>query len=128
MVCLNKATYEDNEEWFMDSGSSCHMTGMTSLFLSFLDIDTDCYVGSRTNNRHAIKGFGYVIFQVDSGRFFGIEHMLYVWDLKVNITLNCNFWIWRICSCIPGCPSTCVFKGSYSRYKNSTWCSQGEVI
>jgi hypothetical protein len=85
MVGLNRVTYEDIEEWFMDSGSSHHMTGMRSIFLTFSEIDTDFYVGSGTNTRQAIKGYGYVRFQLESGGFMGIEHMLYVPYLKVNL-------------------------------------------
>jgi hypothetical protein len=32
---LNNVTYEDIEVWFMDSGSSRHMTGMRSIFPNF---------------------------------------------------------------------------------------------
>jgi hypothetical protein len=51
MVGLGKVIYEDIEEWFMDSGSSLHMTGMRSIFLDFLESEIDCFVGSGTNTR-----------------------------------------------------------------------------
>jgi hypothetical protein len=91
MVGLGKVIYEDIEEWFMDSGSSRHMTGMRSIFLTFSESDTDCFVGSGTNTRQAIKGYGYVRFQLESGGFMGIEHMLYVPDLKVNLLSVASF-------------------------------------
>jgi hypothetical protein len=88
---LGKVIYEDIEEWFMDSGSSHHMTRMRSIFLTFSESDTDCYVGSGTNTRQAIRGYGYVRFQLESGGFMGIEHMLYVPYLKGKPTLSCKF-------------------------------------
>jgi hypothetical protein len=91
MVGLGKVIYEDIEEWFVDSGSSRHMTGMRSVFLTFSEIDTDCYVGSGTNTRKAIRGYGYVRFQLRSGGFLGIENMLYVPDLKVNLLSVVSF-------------------------------------
>jgi hypothetical protein len=85
MACLSSIVYEDIEVWFMDSGSSHHMTGMRSIFLTFSEIDIDCYVGSGTNTRHAVRGVGYVRFQLESGGFMGIEQMLFVPELKVNL-------------------------------------------
>jgi hypothetical protein len=91
MVGLDKETYEDIEIWFVDSGSSLHMNGMRSIFFNFSEIDTYCYVGSRTNTRQAIKGHGYVRFHLESGGFIGIEHMFYVTDLKVNLLSVASF-------------------------------------
>jgi hypothetical protein len=85
MSGINSVTYEDIKVWFMDSGSSHHMIGMRSIFLPFSKIDIDCYVGSRTNTGQAIRGFGYVRFQLESGGFMGIKHILYVPYLKVNL-------------------------------------------
>jgi hypothetical protein len=59
MTCLSgngSLVYEDIEVWFVDSGSSSHMMGMRSVFLSFSEIDSDCYVGCGTSTRHAVKG------------------------------------------------------------------------
>ena len=59
---LNSVMYEDIEVWFMDSGSSGHMTWMRSIFLTFSEIETNFYVGSSTNTRKAVRGVGYVRF------------------------------------------------------------------
>jgi hypothetical protein len=69
----------------MDSGSSHHMIGMRSIFLTFSKIEIDCYVGFGTNTEQAIRGFGYVRFQLESREFMGINHILYVLYLKVNL-------------------------------------------
>ena len=63
---IGKVIYEDIEECFMDSGSYFRMTGMRSIFLNFSGSDTDCYVGSGTNTKQAIKGYGYVRFHLES--------------------------------------------------------------
>jgi hypothetical protein len=91
MVGLNKVTYEDIKVWFVDSGSSHHMNGMRSIFMTFSDIDIYFYVGSRTNIRQIITWYGYVRFHLKLGGFLGIENMLYVPDLKVNLLLVASF-------------------------------------
>jgi hypothetical protein len=75
----------------VDSVSSHHMTGMRSLFLMFSENDTNCYVGSGTNTRQAIRRYGYVRFQIKSGGFMGIEHMLYAIYFKENLLLIAEF-------------------------------------
>jgi hypothetical protein len=57
---LGKVIYEDIKEWFVDSGSSFHMTGMRSILLNFSKSNTDFFVGSGTNTKQAIRGYGYV--------------------------------------------------------------------
>jgi hypothetical protein len=86
MACLNSIVYEDIEVWFMDNGSSCHMTRMRSIFLTFSEIDIGYYVGSWTNTRQAVRGVGHVRFQLESGGFLGIEQMLYVLSPILGIT------------------------------------------
>jgi hypothetical protein len=62
MVSLGKMIYEYIEEWFMDNGSSCHMTQMRSICLNLSKSNTNCYVGSGSNTRQAIRGYVYVRF------------------------------------------------------------------
>jgi hypothetical protein len=46
----NFAELEDIKAWFVDSGSSHHMTGMRLVFLSVSKTGSDCHVksGART--------------------------------------------------------------------------------
>jgi hypothetical protein len=53
---------EDSGAWFVDSGSSRHMTGMRSMFLSVSKKDSDCYVKSGMHTMHVVKGVGCVRF------------------------------------------------------------------
>jgi hypothetical protein len=91
MVGLGKVIYEDMKGWFVESGSSRHMTRMRSIFWNFSESNTDCYVGSGTNTRKAIRRYGYVRYRLKSGGFLGMEHMLYVPDLKVNLLSVATF-------------------------------------
>jgi hypothetical protein len=91
MVGLGKVIYEDIEELFVDSGSSRHMTRMRSTFFTFSEYDMDLFMGSRTNTRQAIRGYGYIRFHLKSGGFLGIKYKLYAPDLKVNLLSVTSF-------------------------------------
>jgi hypothetical protein len=54
------AEFGDIGLWFVESGASRHMMGMRSVFLSFSEIDLDCYVGCGVSTKHAVKGVGCV--------------------------------------------------------------------
>jgi len=56
------AKLEDSGAWFVDSWSSCHMTRMRSVFLSVLEMGSDCHVKNGARTRHAVKGVGCVRF------------------------------------------------------------------
>jgi len=62
MACLSSIVHEDIEVWFVYTGLSRHMTRMMSIFLTFSEINKDCYVRYGTNTRHAVTRFGCVIF------------------------------------------------------------------
>jgi hypothetical protein len=71
--------------WFVDSGASRHMTRIRSVFLSFLEIDSDCYVGCGASTRHAVKGVGCVRFQLEPRGFLELVEVLFVPELPVNL-------------------------------------------
>jgi hypothetical protein len=56
------AGYEDIGAWFVDNGSSRHMTGMRSMFLSVLETNSDLHVRSGASTMHTVKGVGCVRF------------------------------------------------------------------
>jgi hypothetical protein len=62
MVGLVKVIYGYIKEWFVDNGSSHHMTRIRLVFLNFSESDIDCFVGSGTNTKQTIRGYGYVRF------------------------------------------------------------------
>lgn len=88
MSCLSSSgnvVYEDIRAWIVDNGSSSHMTGMRSMFLSFLEIDSDCHVGCGSSTTHAVNGVGCVKFQPESRGSLEVVEMLFVPELKVNL-------------------------------------------
>jgi hypothetical protein len=58
---------EDNGAWFVDNGSSHHMTEMRSVFLSVSETGSDLHVQSGVHTMHVVKGVGCVRFQLESG-------------------------------------------------------------
>jgi hypothetical protein len=79
------AEFEDSGAWFVDSGSSRHMTGMRSVFLSVSETGSDCHVKNGARTRHAVKGVGCVRFQLESGVSLEVDEVMYVPELKVNL-------------------------------------------
>jgi hypothetical protein len=56
------AKLEDIGAWFVDNGSSRHMTGMRSVFCSVSAMGSDLHVSSGASTMHAVKGVGCVRF------------------------------------------------------------------
>jgi hypothetical protein len=79
------AELEESGAWFMDNGSSRHMTGMRSVFLSVSKKDSYCYVKSGMHTMHAVKGVGCVRVQLESGVSLEVAGVMYVLGLKVNL-------------------------------------------
>jgi hypothetical protein len=77
--------FEDSGAWFVDNGSSRHMTGMRSVFLSVSKTSSDRHVKSGVHTRHAVKGVRCVRFQLDSGVSLEVDEVMYVPKLKVNL-------------------------------------------
>jgi hypothetical protein len=77
----------DIDAWFVDSGASRHMTRMRSVFLSFSEIDSDCYVGCGASTKHVlvVRGVGCVRFQLESRGFLELVEVLFVPELPVNL-------------------------------------------
>jgi hypothetical protein len=67
-----------------DSGSSRHITGIRSVFLSVSETGSDSHVGSGVGTMHAVKGIGRVRFQLESSGSLEVVEVMYVPELKVN--------------------------------------------
>jgi hypothetical protein len=76
--------FEDIESWFVDSGSSRHMTGLRSVFLDLTEIDSDCRVNCGASPQLAVKGVGRVRFQLESGGLLEVSEVLYIPELTTN--------------------------------------------
>ena len=78
------AKLEDSGAWFVYIGSSRHMTGMRSVFLSVSETGSYLHVGSGVSTMHAMKGVGCVRFQLESSGSLEVAGVMYVPELKDN--------------------------------------------
>jgi hypothetical protein len=76
--------FEDIESWFVDSRSSRHMTGLRSVFLDLIEIDSDCRVNYGVGPQLAVKGVGRVRFQLELGGLLEVGKVLYITELTIN--------------------------------------------
>jgi hypothetical protein len=74
------AELKDSGVWFLESGSSRHMTGMRLVFLSDSETGSDSRVGSGAGTMHAVKGVECVRFQLESGGSLEVARVMYVPD------------------------------------------------
>jgi hypothetical protein len=65
LSCSDSAVFGDIGTWIVDSGSSLHMKGTSSMFLSVLEIDSDFHVDYGTSTMHVVNGVGCVKFQLE---------------------------------------------------------------
>jgi hypothetical protein len=87
------AELEDIGAWIMDNGSSRHMTGMRSIFLSVSEMGSDLRVRCGASTMHALKGVGCIRFQLESSGSLEVVEVLFVPELKVNCS---QYQFWRI--------------------------------
>jgi len=69
----------------LEHGSSRHMIGMRSMFLSVSETGSDFHVGSASSTMNAVKGVGCVRFQLESGCSLEVAKVLFVPELKVSL-------------------------------------------
>lgn len=74
-----------NGSWFIDSGSSCHMTGMYHIFRNIIETNPDRMVESEGGTTCSVRGFGRVRFQVQQGELLDQDGVLFVLGLSVNL-------------------------------------------
>jgi hypothetical protein len=70
---------------FVDSCASHHMMGSRDLFTSISEVDSEMHVECSVDTKHAVKGVGTVLFQLESGGSLKVADVLYVPKLKMNL-------------------------------------------
>lgn len=70
---------------------SHHVTRVREILLSFIEIDSNCYVALGDKTIHEVRGIRTIGFQLELGGFLVIEHMLYVLELSVNVLSFLSF-------------------------------------
>ncbi|KAG5460218.1 MAG: hypothetical protein BJ554DRAFT_7759, partial [Olpidium bornovanus] len=81
-----KATIEGRcleDEWIVDSGASCHMSGNRRYFTSFIPLDSQAAVELGDNTQLGVEGHGAVHLALKSGKQVLLQHVLFVpWQTK----------------------------------------------
>jgi hypothetical protein len=71
--------------WLIDSGATCHMTKAQELFESFTESYSNMHVELGMGTKHAMKGFGTVSFQIESGGVSRVTDLLWVQELRRSV-------------------------------------------
>ena len=71
--------------WIVDSGASCHMTGIWRIFLIITETDPDRQVVNEGGMAQAVRGVGRVRFQLEFGGFLELDGVLFVPGLRVKL-------------------------------------------
>ena len=74
-----------NDAWYIDNGTSCHMTGVYEIFTSLAERDMrlDIELGDNTNYNAA--GLGTIAFRKGLDDLLEVKDVLYVPGLKKNL-------------------------------------------
>jgi len=84
-VPRNKGDEEKNDEWCFDIGCSNHMTGKNSWFFE-IDDPVNRKIWFAYNNIVSTKGIGKVMIHIKDGKIACITDVLYVPNMKSNLT------------------------------------------
>jgi len=71
--------------WFIDSGTSCHMTGVREHFTSLLEDDVDLTVVLGDNSKVNAAGVGTISFSRELLPLLKVTYVLYVSGLKKSL-------------------------------------------
>jgi hypothetical protein len=71
--------------WIVDSGASCHMTGIWRVFLIITETGSDRLVESEGGMARAVGVVGKVRFPLKYGGFLELDGVLFVPGLRVNL-------------------------------------------
>ena len=83
-VHLRRVSSEQEQQWYLDSGASNHMTGSKAAF-SELDDDVTGTVKFGDGSRVAIQGRGTIIFRCQNGEHHTLMDVYYIPQLRSSI-------------------------------------------
>lgn len=84
IACLSSSIA--NKVWYIDSGASCHMTGVRECFDTKLEEKKlDFYIELRDNAKYHATGISTVKFQRESDKPLLVEDVLYVPGMTKNL-------------------------------------------
>jgi hypothetical protein len=73
------------DAWLIDNEATYHMIGAQEVFKSFTESDSEMHVEFGMGTMHALKGFGIVSFQMESGGTMRVHYVLWVPELKRSV-------------------------------------------
>jgi hypothetical protein len=71
--------------WYLDSGTSFHMTGDKESFIDLEEKDLRMHIEMDDDGRYSEIGIGTITFQRDSGKPFKLKNVMHVPSLKKNL-------------------------------------------
>lgn len=76
---------EDTKEWWMDTGSTCHVCLDQNLFSSYHPVDNgeEIFMGNSSTSK--VVGKGNVILKMTSGKKLTLNDVLHVPDIRKNL-------------------------------------------
>jgi hypothetical protein len=71
--------------WYLDSGTSFHMTGDKELFSDLEEKDLKMHIKMGDDGRYSATRIGNITFQRESGKPFQLKYVMHVPGLKKNL-------------------------------------------
>jgi hypothetical protein len=82
---VSSGGFGGDNKWIVDSGSSCHMTGIWRVFLIITNKVHDWQVESEGGMNGVLCGVGRVRFRLKYGGILEFDGVLFVPGLRVNL-------------------------------------------
>jgi hypothetical protein len=82
--CVGSGGFGGDIRWIVDSGVSCHMTGIWRVFLIITETSPNRQVVNEGGMVRAVRGVGRVRFPLEYGGFLELDGVLFVPGLRVN--------------------------------------------
>jgi hypothetical protein len=74
-----------DNRWIVDSGASCHMTGIWRIFLSITETSLGRLVESEGGMAQVVRGVGRIRFRLEYGGLLEVDGVPFVPGLRVNL-------------------------------------------
>jgi hypothetical protein len=71
--------------WYLDSGTSFHMTRDKESFIDLEEKDLKMHIEMGDDGRYIVNGIGTITFHRDSGKPFQLKNVMHVPGLKKNL-------------------------------------------
>jgi hypothetical protein len=79
------ASISSGSVWYLDSGTSFHMTGDKESFIDLEEKDLRMHIEISDDGRYSAIGIGTITFQRESSKPFQLKNGMHVLGLKKNL-------------------------------------------